>query len=483
MSVSALPTPSQGTAGLLPKMSLPALAAAALALLAIVIQSLWMPVDADVSWLITVCERVLGGDRLYENIIEVNPPASVWLYMPLVWTAARLGLRPEAVIVGAFVVGALASTTATVRLAASLGDDETPGWLAPALAFATLVLPMGLFAEREHAALLLALPILAALATIAEGKATPRGSTVLSGIGAGLVIVLKPPFALAILAPAVWAAVKQRSVRPLLPAFAAACMVCAMYALAVAALAPAYFDLLPVLEQTYLRMHEVWWKLIIGVLLFPAISAGLVAVLRPPRIPPLAVAWSLGALGFTAAALVQAKNYPNHWLPGAALAALAVAAALSVSETEKDRRRLVGAGLILLVAMELHATAIRPDPALASAIEQAVPPAPTIMALSTELDTGHPVTRNVGGQWVGSRASLFTAAGARFVGLKHPQAAALYRDDVHAFALDVARHRPELILVNLAEKPQLMAEPEIRSAMAAYHPSRRADGVELWLRR
>jgi len=49
------------------------------ALAAIAIQSLLVPIDADVSWLITVCERVLSGDRLYVDILEVNPPASVWL--------------------------------------------------------------------------------------------------------------------------------------------------------------------------------------------------------------------------------------------------------------------------------------------------------------------------------------------------------------------------------------------------------------------
>ena len=58
----------------------PAIVAGVAALVAIAIQSLWIPIDADVSWLITVCERLLSGDRLYVDIFEVNPPASVWLY-------------------------------------------------------------------------------------------------------------------------------------------------------------------------------------------------------------------------------------------------------------------------------------------------------------------------------------------------------------------------------------------------------------------
>lgn len=483
MSVSALPSAPGGTTRLLPKLSWPAMAVVAIAVAAVAIQALWTPVDADVSWLITVCERVLGGDRLYVDIVEVNPPASVWLYLPSVWLAGELGLRPEAVIVGGFVAGALGSTAATGRLAARLSDGEQSAWLTPAIAFAALILPMGLFAEREHAALLLALPALTALAVIAEGKPLSRRAIAAWGIAAGLVIVLKPPFAVAILPAAIWGSARRRSLRPLVPAIATAGAVMALYAIAVPTFAPAYLDWLLVLGETYLRMHETWWKLVIGILLFPAICAGLVAILRAERIPPLAIAWALGAAGFSGAALVQAKNYPNHWLPGAALATLAVAMTLALPATDSGRRRRVAVALLVLVAMELHATALRPDPALAVAIERVAPPSPTVMALSTELDTGHPVTRNVGGRWVGSRASLFTAAGARFVGLDHPDAAALYRADLHAFASDVQHHQPDLILVNMSEKKLLMPEPEIRAAMQPYRPVARASGVELWLRR
>ena len=317
MSVSALRRAPGGIAGLLPRPSISATAVVTLALVAVAIQSLWMPVDADVSWLLTVCERMLGGDRLYVDIVEVNPPASVWLYLPFVWIAARLALRPEAVVVGFFVAAALASLAATMRLAKQLDDGETSEWLAPAIAFAVLILPMGLFAEREHAALLLATPALAAMAVIAEGKRLSLRATILWGVAAGLVIVLKPPFVLAILPAAGWAALRRRSLRPILPAIAAACGVCALYAVAVAAFAPAYLDWLPVLEQTYLRMHEAWWKLLIGILLFPAMSAALLAMLRPSRIPAVAIAWGLGAAGFAAAGLVQAKNYPKiHGLRG-----------------------------------------------------------------------------------------------------------------------------------------------------------------------
>ena len=96
------------------------------ALAAIAIQCLLVPIDADVSWLLTVCDRVLSGDRLYVDIIEVNPPASVWLYLPLVWIAKLAGIKAEAAVAGAFVMGGIASVVATLRLTARFEDFEQP---------------------------------------------------------------------------------------------------------------------------------------------------------------------------------------------------------------------------------------------------------------------------------------------------------------------------------------------------------------------
>ena len=63
MSTSALLALRESDAGLRARWR-PAIAVLAAAVAAVLIQSLWVPLDADVSWLITVCERVLGGDRL-----------------------------------------------------------------------------------------------------------------------------------------------------------------------------------------------------------------------------------------------------------------------------------------------------------------------------------------------------------------------------------------------------------------------------------
>lgn len=460
------------------------LAIALATLIGIAVQALWIPLDSDVSWLLTVCDRVLSGERLYVDILEVNPPASVGLYLPWVWLANHLGCRPEAVVVAAFAAMGVASIAWTLRLASRLRSDM-PEWLASALAIAILVLPMGLFAQREHAALLLAIPSLAALALAAENKPLSRLEAIAAGASAGIVVALKPHFALVFVGPLAWAAWRRGSLRPLLPEILAAGAILAIYAAVVLTFMRAYFDYLPMLAATYLRMHERPGALLLGgITFFPALCLALALVLRPRRIPPLAVAWSLGAIGFSAAALLQGKGYANHWFPGAALAMLALAALLLDDRADRARRRLVLTGLAVVALSAIgEAASIRPDPELARAIARVAPPAPTIMALSQQLATGHPVTRNVGGRWVASRAALFTMAGAQFVGLQDPVAAAAYRSDIRSFASEVASRRPDVILVKVSEKPMLMRIPEIAAAMRAYRPAAVTTETEVWLRR
>ena len=138
-------------------------------LLAALLQSFVFTIDCDVSWMFTVGDAVLAGKRLYVDIIEVNPPASPWLYLPMVALAHLAGLRIEAVAGACTLAAATGSIAATLALANRLKRAPGPLLFPAALAFAALVLPATLFAQREHFALLLALPALTALALVADG--------------------------------------------------------------------------------------------------------------------------------------------------------------------------------------------------------------------------------------------------------------------------------------------------------------------------
>lgn len=458
---------------------LPALIAA---LVGAAIQGFWIPLDSDVSWLLTVCDRLLAGDRLYVDIVEVNPPASVWLYFPLVSLARFAGLRPELLVAAAFLAAGLASTFATMRLAGRLEDPPAPLLLSAVLGCVTIILPMGLFAQREHAALLLALPSLAALAIVGSGTPLPRRTTTFAGVAAGLVIAIKPHFALAILFPAAWAALRRRTVAPMIPAIAAAAAVVAIYAGAALLFVPEYLRWIPVFAQTYLKMHAPLEKLALSALLFPAAALLPVLVARIAKVPTLAVVFLWGGIGFTLAAVLQAKNYANHWLPGASLALVSSALLIAAGSGRRELRAVAALLWAAVAFWQAQIWSFRPDPAVEAELRQVAPVNPTMIALSRELSSGHPLTRNVDGRWVGTRASLFTAAAARDWGLGDPLARQAYRADIRDFARDVITHRPTVVLVDRPDKSWLLAEPEVVFALRNYRRAGRAGNTEIWLR-
>jgi hypothetical protein len=225
------------------------------------------------------------------------------------------------------------------------------------------------------------------------------------------------------------------------------------------------------------------WKVLVGPTFYPAICVALAFTLRPQRISSLSIAWLLGAAGFLLATFAQGKVYPNHWLPQAGLALAAAFAIVLVSKAAPFRRAAVAAGLALVALFEMQFWAITPDPSVASEIRRLAPAQPKIIALSSQLTTGHPVTRNVGGTWVGSRAGLFTAMGARIAGLDSDLAARAYRADIDSFADDVRRTRPDVVLVDPANKDWLLREPAIAGAMKPYEFAVLAGDTEIWLQR
>src|ERR1700716_2170168 len=75
-----------------------------------------VPLNTDVSWLLVIGERVLDGQRLYVDIVEINPPMAVMAYLPGIALARALGLDPKIVIDGQMLLLAAASLLAAWRI-------------------------------------------------------------------------------------------------------------------------------------------------------------------------------------------------------------------------------------------------------------------------------------------------------------------------------------------------------------------------------
>ena len=437
--------------------------------------------NPDVTWLLTVCEHVLDGQRLYVDIIETNPPASVWLYLPAVLLARLLHLAPETLVDLQFLALACGGLALAARIldrgGLLRGHDRT---LLGCSALAVLVLmPRDTFGERDHALTLLALPILACLGLRAGRLSPGTGQMLASGALAGVALCVKPQFALALLLASAASMALARSWRVLLaPELWLAGMLAAAYGAAALALAPEFFaDVLPAILLTYLPV-----RLPLGTLLMtPGFVAFALALLLDRqtaggRLPPApATILIAAAVGAMLAYLVQGKGWAYQTLPMVQLAALPLAIALAAPGAS---RAGIAARLAVLLGFGLFYLGDAPDyPALRAEMLR-LPPHSSVMAISSDLSVGHPLVRQIGGVWAGRLGSLWAVSGAiiRRAGgnmdaAQAAQVAAAARAHVLMLAQDIAGDRPDVVLVDRADYDWaglIDGYPELAAALAGY---------------
>src|SRR3984893_3616175 len=119
--------------------------------------------NTDVSWLLTVGERLLEGQRLYVDVIETNPPMAVLVYIPGIVIARAFGLPVEAGTDGRVFASICASLAIVTRILknSAVVEGVNGGRLATFAFFVLAILPMETFGQREHIAPVELLPLLA----------------------------------------------------------------------------------------------------------------------------------------------------------------------------------------------------------------------------------------------------------------------------------------------------------------------------------
>src|SRR5688572_26205193 len=236
-------------------------ALAAITVISIFYQQRWGTL-ADTGWLITVCERMLAGERLYVDLIETNPPFSVWLYMPPVALANALGLPPEILVHAWTYLAAFAGLgfAGIVVHGAQFPERAALFRLAPVFYAFLVIMPGNAFSQREHIAMALFLPLLALTAWRARGQAAALptlGIAALAGLCGSVLVLVKPYYALMVLAPALFVAFQQRSVRPLLaPEYCVIGAICVAYLALVFVLHREFIsDIYPMVAETYVQIR------------------------------------------------------------------------------------------------------------------------------------------------------------------------------------------------------------------------------------
>ena len=292
--------------------------------------------NTDVSWLITLSEKVLDGQRLYLDLSEVNPPASVFLYLPLVALARVLMLRPELVVDAAVFLAIGVSLGLAGRILRNARAFETIDAMRLAVLTAAVlaILPAQTFGEREHIAVILLLPAFALWTS--RLTAAPQGIPIVvaAGLGMGLALAIKPQFALG-LAPALVVLVAHtRSWRLIFaPENWVAGTLAAVYGASVIVFYPVFVtDITPMVMTTYVPIRHSLFVMLVQcpVLLFAAVQLRLAASWRPGllRLPAMLMLVS-AAGGFFLVFVLQGKGWPYHSYPALALVCIVLAVALS----------------------------------------------------------------------------------------------------------------------------------------------------------
>ncbi len=425
----------------------------------------FLAANTDVSWLLTVGERVLDGQRLYIDVVETNPPMAVLVYIPGIAIARGLGLPIEVVtdsLMFAAIFVSLAIVARVLRNTSAL-DGGQSRLLAP-LAFVVLgILPMQTFGQREHIAIVALLPLLAVFAVRMKAEAPSTSMAVVAGCGAGVALAFKPHFAVGMLCAFGCLAIHSRSWKvAFAPENLAAAAIALLYAASIIAFFPEFFTTIgPLVRDVYIPVGLPFQALLEKPAL-PIWGVALLATIvlkRHNQIDAACLLLLTTSLGFAAVFVLQRKGWPYHSYPMISLAMLALGYALASNTPRTVLDRACRAGAIVVFAILFAQSMLWFDAAFdARPLQAAVArlgPKPSILAITAEPGLGHPLVRSLNGNWVSRQQGLWVEAYLEYmrqhdmIGPQANPALDLYAARERAMLIeDINRVQPSVILVD-----------------------------------
>ncbi len=305
------------------------------------------PLNHDVAGVLHFSQRWLAGERMYVDLIDVNPP--------LIFI---LNLIPAAVAAVTPLDGPMSFQLCVIllgvwvwHLCRRVRDRSTEGaierTLLDVLPGLFLLTPGYDFGQREHLMALMSLPYV--LASVRRARGEKPNLQIAAALTAAIGMALKPHFlGLPVLIElAVLIALGWRAFRSPVPWVMGAFF--ALYAASIPVLLPAYFgSVVPLVWEHYVDLGDqsLFWVTFtdrLGSIIWPVLLPVAWFALRKPGAPRMLFIASIAAL---MSAMAQHKGWSYHVLP---IELFAVAATLTLAACLLDRYSVAPPHLVAAV--------------------------------------------------------------------------------------------------------------------------------------
>ncbi len=340
-------------------------AIAGLALLAAALH-LVTPFNHDEAWFLQGAQQLLDGGRLGKDIIDNNPPPVWWMSKAPVWLARQIGAPIEMTATLFTVLLAVFSLVTVDRLI----DPQSPTGLArhallPIAAILLLFVPGYDFGQREHWAVILALPYVIARSRRAEGERISTSAGIVIGIAACFGFCLKFYLLLVPIALEIWLLARTRRISVCFSPETIALGITGLVFVAFTVIyTPTYFGReIPTALLAYWTLRGTLPQLLQTAVMALTPIAALVLLgystrRRADAIPAPAQALAVAGAASLVAALLQKTPWAYHFLPSVVFFGLS-ALVLLVTGTPKSGARSIRIGaLAVLVAIGLAPSAV-----------------------------------------------------------------------------------------------------------------------------
>jgi hypothetical protein len=458
-----------------------------------------LPFNVDVSWWLTLGERLFDGHRLYVDVLETNPPMAGLIYLAAVALSRAIPVRPE-IITNGLIFGLVAASLALTWLVlrhSTLRERLADGALAVWTIILLTILPMYDFGQREHLAAIVILPALAAYILRSNREPVSPAAVVIAGVSAGLTMTFKPYFAFACGFCILSAATRARDWRILFaPENWIAGALVVINAVSIYVCWPEYFTVIyPLVRDVYLLLKMP----IISIAFTGAFTlwlAGTIVVLalqsRERKLDAASLVVLAASFGFVVSFFAQRKAWGYHAYPMVALALLAIGLAISATEQGKAAVRRRIAAFLATMAIFGKACVWFSGSIDVRSIEVEVArlgPHPKLLVLSAAAVIGHPMVRTLEGTWVSRQEAFWVreiVRRAKADGTIDASTAVRLQPYIDRerdwIVADFRKMPPDVVLIDNQNSDWgdwIHADPELSALLKPYVPVRTIDGIEI----